>query len=80
MKIAKIAYDKIENYALIESKGYRVIDGDLFGTWKPGDKIISLDDALLLAPVDPQQIIAIGLNYSQHARELGNEVPAEPVI
>jgi len=80
MKIAKIAYDKTKNYAIVESKGCRVIDGDIFETWKPGDKIIPMDEVQLLVPVDPRQIIAIGLNYREHAHELGNEVPAEPVI
>lgn len=34
----------------------------------------------LLAPVTPQKIICVGRNYREHARELGNEVPAEPLI
>ena len=80
MKFAKIAYDKTENYAIVTNEGYQIINGDIFGNWEPGDKIISSTDAQLLVPVDPQQIIAIGLNYREHARELGNKVPAEPVI
>lgn len=35
----------------------------------------------LLAPVPtPQKIICVGLNYADHARETGKELPAEPVI
>jgi 2-keto-4-pentenoate hydratase/2-oxohepta-3-ene-1,7-dioic acid hydratase in catechol pathway len=34
----------------------------------------------LLAPVLPSKIVAIGRNYLEHARELGNEPPAEPLI
>lgn len=34
----------------------------------------------LLAPCTPSKIIAVGRNYSAHAAELGNEVPAEPLI
>ncbi len=34
----------------------------------------------LLAPVLPSKIIAIGKNYADHAREMGGEPPAEPVI
>ena len=36
--------------------------------------------AELLAPVTPQKIICVGRNYLDHAKELGNEVPAEPLI
>jgi 2-keto-4-pentenoate hydratase/2-oxohepta-3-ene-1,7-dioic acid hydratase in catechol pathway len=34
----------------------------------------------LLAPVLPTKVVAIGRNYAEHARELGNEVPPEPVL
>src|SRR6266567_6361203 len=34
----------------------------------------------LLAPVTPSKIICVGRNYRDHARELGNEVPSEPLL
>jgi 2-keto-4-pentenoate hydratase/2-oxohepta-3-ene-1,7-dioic acid hydratase in catechol pathway len=34
----------------------------------------------LLAPVLPGKILGVGRNYADHARELGNEVPDEPVL
>ena len=34
----------------------------------------------LLAPVMPSKIVCIGRNYRDHAAELGNEVPKEPLI
>jgi 2-keto-4-pentenoate hydratase/2-oxohepta-3-ene-1,7-dioic acid hydratase in catechol pathway len=33
-----------------------------------------------LAPVTPSKIVCIGRNYRDHAAELGNEVPKEPLI
>jgi 2-keto-4-pentenoate hydratase/2-oxohepta-3-ene-1,7-dioic acid hydratase in catechol pathway len=39
-----------------------------------------LGDAYLLAPVTPSKIICVGRNYRDHAKELGNEVPAEPLL
>jgi 2-keto-4-pentenoate hydratase/2-oxohepta-3-ene-1,7-dioic acid hydratase in catechol pathway len=39
-----------------------------------------LADVRLLAPVLPSKIVAIGKNYAEHAREMGAEAPAEPVI
>lgn len=41
---------------------------------------LSLAEATLLAPVSPSKIICVGRNYREHAAELGNEVPAEPLI
>jgi 2-keto-4-pentenoate hydratase/2-oxohepta-3-ene-1,7-dioic acid hydratase in catechol pathway len=41
---------------------------------------IPLAEAQLLAPCQPSKIIGIGRNYRDHAAELGNEVPAEPLL
>ncbi|HET9838531.1 MAG TPA: fumarylacetoacetate hydrolase family protein [Candidatus Angelobacter sp.] len=34
----------------------------------------------LLEPGRPSKIVCVGRNYSEHAKELGNEVPSEPLI
>jgi len=34
----------------------------------------------LLTPCEPTKIVCIGRNYSEHAKELGNEAPSEPII
>lgn len=39
-----------------------------------------LDSFTLLAPVSPSKIVCVGRNYRDHAAELGNEVPKEPLI
>ena len=36
--------------------------------------------ARLLPPCSPTKIVCVGRNYAEHARELGNEVPKEPLI
>jgi len=41
---------------------------------------LSLTDATLLVPVKPGKIICVGRNYRDHAAELGNEVPTEPLL
>jgi len=47
-----------------------------------GDVIepLPLIKAKLLAPVVPRKIVCIGRNYRDHAAELGNEVPKEPLL
>jgi 2-keto-4-pentenoate hydratase/2-oxohepta-3-ene-1,7-dioic acid hydratase in catechol pathway len=45
-----------------------------------GEKV-PLVDARLVAPVIPRsKVIGVGRNYAEHASELGNEVPPEPLI
>jgi 2-keto-4-pentenoate hydratase/2-oxohepta-3-ene-1,7-dioic acid hydratase in catechol pathway len=39
-----------------------------------------LSSVALLVPVKPSKIICVGRNYRDHAKELGNEVPAEPLL
>jgi 2-keto-4-pentenoate hydratase/2-oxohepta-3-ene-1,7-dioic acid hydratase in catechol pathway len=39
-----------------------------------------LSAADLLPPVTPSKIVCVGRNYRDHAKELGNEVPAEPLL
>jgi len=41
---------------------------------------VNVDEVRLLAPVEPQKIVCVGRNYAEHAAELGNEVPSEPLI
>ena len=50
---------------------------------RPGDRSfdpLPLDEARTLAPVAPSKIVCVGRNYREHAAELGNEVPAEPLL
>jgi len=37
-------------------------------------------EAILLPPVSPSKIVAVGRNYADHAKELGNEAPPEPIL
>lgn len=39
-----------------------------------------LASAKLLVPVQPSKIVCVGRNYLDHAKELGNQPPAEPLI
>ncbi|HEY2469758.1 MAG TPA: fumarylacetoacetate hydrolase family protein [Terracidiphilus sp.] len=41
---------------------------------------LPLSSAELLPPVTPSKIVCVGRNYRDHAKELGNEVPAEPLL
>ena len=35
---------------------------------------------MLLPPVEPSKIVAVGRNYKDHAAELGNPLPEEPLL
>ena len=67
---------------ILESDGtIRLIDGSILNEHQVTDKSLTVEDIQhYLPPVDPPNIIAIGRNYSEHARELDSEVPERPLI
>lgn len=65
---------------VVEEEGqWRIVEGDLFGAYKTGETI-SPDGRKLLPPVIPSKIVAVGLNYKDHAAEQNKPLPAEPMI
>src|SRR5208337_1727670 len=55
-----------------------VVDGDSIRA-SDGNSY-PLQRVRLLPPVSPSKIVCVARNYAEHARELGNEAPAEPLI
>jgi 2-keto-4-pentenoate hydratase/2-oxohepta-3-ene-1,7-dioic acid hydratase in catechol pathway len=55
-------------------------DGDVEGLPSRRTDRIPLAQASLLPPVEPSKIVCVGRNYREHAAELGNEVPEEPLL
>jgi len=67
----------LARYGIIE--GDRVFEtGSLWSTEKKGE--FPLADLRLLPPCWPSKIVCVGRNYVDHAKELGNPVPAEPLL
>jgi 2-keto-4-pentenoate hydratase/2-oxohepta-3-ene-1,7-dioic acid hydratase in catechol pathway len=54
--------------------------GDPFGEFRRIEADTRITDVKLLAPVMPSKIVCVGRNYTEHAAELGNEVPTIPLI
>ena len=73
-------------YGIVQAKDGREmvygITGDpLYTEIRPTGTILPLEDVRLLAPVIPRsKVVCVGRNYAEHAAELGNEVPAQPLL
>jgi 2-keto-4-pentenoate hydratase/2-oxohepta-3-ene-1,7-dioic acid hydratase in catechol pathway len=70
------------HYGIVEGDFIRpLIDADAFGSRPRArqDKI-PLAEASVLAPVTPSKIVCVGRNYVEHAAELGNKMPDEPLL
>ena len=55
------------------------LEGDLFGRYEPGEAV-ETSELRLLAPVEPSKVVAVGLNYRDHAKEMKKSLPEEPLI
>jgi 2-keto-4-pentenoate hydratase/2-oxohepta-3-ene-1,7-dioic acid hydratase in catechol pathway len=58
----------------------RHVDGSPFTTFAVSDKVYDLAQITLLEPTIPSKVVAVGLNYIDHARELGMALPDTPLI
>ena len=54
------------------------IEGDLFGPHRVTDRKLRIEK--LLAPLVPADILCIGLNYREHAKESGSAIPENPML
>ena len=71
-------------YGVLEEdqKTISVLNGDpLFNGIAKNGQLIGIEDVKILAPVLPRsKVVCVGKNYSEHAKEMGGEVPAEHII
>jgi 2-keto-4-pentenoate hydratase/2-oxohepta-3-ene-1,7-dioic acid hydratase in catechol pathway len=64
---------------VVDGEIFRLI-GDVFGSPSFERKPTKLKGVRTLIPVSPTKIIAVGLNYADHARESGKPLPKEPLF
>lgn len=62
-----------------DGRGWRRLEGDPFGAYEAGSPIQG-EGLRILPPVEPSKVVAVGLNYRDHAREMGKPLPDEPLI
>ena len=80
MKICRVSYGGGISFGVIESGDVAELDGPPIGELRFSGKRAPLSDCRLLAPVLPSKIVAIGVNYRDHAQEMGHTLPAEPLM
>lgn len=79
---------RIIRFALEGRTGYGILEGQqVFPLWESpfqeliqSGEVLALGDIELLAPCEPSKIVALGLNYQDHAAEFGLALPADPLI
>jgi 2-keto-4-pentenoate hydratase/2-oxohepta-3-ene-1,7-dioic acid hydratase in catechol pathway len=82
MRIVRFEMQGRTGYGILEGEKIEVLwstpyDGGLANTT---GEVVSLPEVTLLAPCEPSKIVAIGLNYRDHAAEFGHPIPEEPLL
>jgi len=76
MKICRFKNEGITHIGIFDGLEVHLFGDDL----KDHVRSFGIDEIELLPPVAPSKVVCIGRNYSEHAKELGNEVPTEPLL
>lgn len=82
MRIARFSHNGAITYGIVDETDLVVLSGDpMFAGFEPTGERVPISDVALLAPVIPRsKVVCVGRNYRDHAAELGNDVPAEPML
>ena len=85
MKVCRISHESFEapRYAvLLGTNVFPLHTGYNFDEIQTVNEqgALALKDVKLLAPVVPSKIVCVGRNYREHAAELGNKMPDEPLL
>ncbi|NSC24108.1 DUF2437 domain-containing protein [Streptomyces albus subsp. chlorinus] len=86
MRIARFSLDGTVGFGVVEGEPSSpqgpvldIIKGHPFAEFERTGRKLPLSKVRLLPPTLPNKVVAIGRNYAEHARELGNEVDEVPV-
>lgn len=81
MKFLRFLIGNEVKYGIIEKNTQvREIKGSIFDKYEILEKTYSLSEIKYLPPTIPTKIIALGLNYFDHANEFKMKIPEEPLI
>lgn len=79
--IVRFLKDDISTYGVLTDETVQVINGDIFqGDYEVSDVSYKLKDVKLLAPCVPSKVVCVGLNYTDHAREVNLPLPEQPLL
>ncbi len=79
MRLCRVIHDGDARYGLAEEETLTLISDEPFAAWEPVAEI-PLAGAELIAPVIPTKVVCVGVNYKDHATEMGHELPAKPLL
>jgi 2-keto-4-pentenoate hydratase/2-oxohepta-3-ene-1,7-dioic acid hydratase in catechol pathway len=80
MKIFRFRYRNKILWGVLKEESIYPIRGPIFDDFRIDEKGISIGSVSLLPPVEPSKIVAVGVNYKDHALEMRRPLPEEPLL
>lgn len=80
MKFARFAKGNEISYGVVEGDEVDPISTTPFLPYERTGELQALESLRLLAPCLPSKIVAIGVNYKDHAAEMGRKLPKTPMF
>ena len=80
MSLASFFHQEKEQFGVLEGDHLTVAEGDMFGAFNVTRQGYHLKEVNLLPPSQPSKIVAVGLNYKDHAEEVKSALPDEPLL
>jgi 2-keto-4-pentenoate hydratase/2-oxohepta-3-ene-1,7-dioic acid hydratase in catechol pathway len=80
MKFIRFERQGAVSYGVVEDSIVYRIEGDIFSDYRVTEERYKLSDIKMLAPCKPSKIVAVGINYRDHAAEMKLDLPEDPVI
>jgi len=81
MKLLQYKKNSNKYYGALEKDKIYEINGDIFSNFNINyDSWVKPNEVKILPPVYPSKVVAIGLNYRDHAEELKQTIPDEPIL
>lgn len=82
MRFTRFTVMGLHRWGVVSDAGLQPIEGSPYdgGAPRAVGEVIPFEAVHLEVPATPSKIVCIGRNYSEHAKELGNDVPEEPLL
>jgi len=80
VRIVRIAWGVEAKFGVAQGDKVFALKGSVFDRFEPGEELGLLSEQKLLAPMLPSKVVALGLNYADHAAEMNLPIPAEPIL
>jgi 2-keto-4-pentenoate hydratase/2-oxohepta-3-ene-1,7-dioic acid hydratase in catechol pathway len=80
MKFYQVMVDGSVRFSFLDGETLMLMEELPDGRWQKSDRSMPLLGARLLPPIAPSKVVALGLNYKNHALEMKLPIPEEPII